>query len=397
MVVWGLPFFLVGVGLIVIGRKASKVTDATTTMEEASPLGSLLLGGAFFSIFLAAGLFVCWQGINALIAGNRAKTWPKTPCEIVRTGWNNDVRQVLYRYTVNGEAYHSDRVRPAGRMTFIGGSPHWEFGARTTCRVDPSDPRSAVLQTESRGWLAILIGVPFLAVGLFGAGAVIYKRQKARLKKAPQIVDALWLSSRAARGKAVGILAFFNLFWNGIVGVFVTLAANGGWGGGFLIWLFLTPFIFIGLVMAVTLFGHLLTMALPSARVMIEPMPPVAGAETVLSWEIAPSRLFHPREVTLRLQAEWRDSGHRDPSLRTQKPWCAVLWSGTVPRGSLASGTEKIRLPDPRKELSALAPGALRWSLVLHATIPGWVDLNEEWPVEFEVPKAEPPVSPVAD
>ena len=74
MVVWGLPFFLVGVGLIVISRKASKVTAATTSMEDASPLGSLLLGGAFVSLFLAAGLFFCWQGTSALINEARAKT-----------------------------------------------------------------------------------------------------------------------------------------------------------------------------------------------------------------------------------------------------------------------------------------------------------------------------------
>ena len=44
-----------------------------------------------------------------------------------------------------------------------------------------------------------------------------------------------------------------------------------------------------------------------------------------------------------------------------------------------------------------MVPGKLRWSLVLHATIPGWVDLEAEWPVDFEVPEAAPPEASAGD
>ena len=320
MVAFSLCFFLVGVGVIIVSRKASRVTDATGGIEEASPRSSLLLSGAFASIFLAGGLFICWQGISACIGESRAKTWPESPCEIIRSGWNNEAKRVLYRYNVNGGEILCDRVRPGGGMTFDSDAPRWKPGAHTTCRVDPADPRSAVLLIEAKGWQAILFSVPFLAVGLFGGGVVIYGQRKARRKVSGRGTASPWLRSGPSRWKAAGIFVFINLFWNGIVSVFVTSVTMGAFGGGVFIWLFLTPFIIIGLVLAILLPGSLLSLALPSARVMIEPMPPVAGTEAELSWEIAPSRLFPPREVTLRLRAEWKESDHRDPSRPHRKP-----------------------------------------------------------------------------
>jgi len=387
--IWGLMFFCVGLGIILMDRRGA-TASTRATMHQAAPRASLFLGGAFVSIFLAGGVFVCWQGISASLAERRVAEWSEVPCEIVGFHAGSEDRHVLYRYEVDGAVYFNDRLRPGGiRHSSDGGA--FQKGQRTTCRVNPADPLEAALLAESKAWQPILFSVPFLAVGIFGWGALIYSHRKQRRRAAGRLVEKPWLSSGEARWKWIAVLLFINLFWNGIVSVFVTAASTGEMEpGGWFIWLFLSPFIVIGLVMMAMLLAKLLSLALPAARVMVRPLPLRAGEDAELSWEIAPSRLFTPHEVGLTVKAEWKDNDHTHAALPRKKPWSAVLYSGPD-----TAGTQTVRIPNPRSEMPLEAFERLKWQLHFRAKVPYWFDLHDAWPLELEVPEADvaPPYS----
>lgn len=136
--------------------------------------------GLIILLFLGMSAWLTWGFIVPLINSIRASTWPKVPCtidsgtlakeevhgEVALTLYQPDV---LYHYTVNGKSYRSNCY-----SYLDGGTPFraWkqadadEFAEHTQaiCRVDPDNPRHAVLKIGPG---------PSVLVALFPLGMVV--------------------------------------------------------------------------------------------------------------------------------------------------------------------------------------------------------------------------------
>jgi hypothetical protein len=392
LVIWGLLFSLVGVGLIIVSAKQLRTGQAwsrnASSAEVGEGFGGFLMAGSFVTLFLLAGLFVLWQGISGILTEIRAKSWVETPCEILRSGWRSKSASVLYRYTFEGTTYLSDRVSAAKGMSSGKQSRSLRQGNAAVCWVNPEHPRIACLQLKARPWMLILFSIPFTTVGVFGWGFILRhkrKRSVAARTPPPDPAGAVVLRSGLRRLGSLGGAVFVSLFWNGIVSVFLVAAAAGEFPGGWSIWVFLTPFVLVGLLfLAMTLYLAMKCL-LPPARVMLSPRILRPGGKLELSWEISPHRLFRPEQVKIRLKGS-RPSQEDAPRFRRgSEAWAADLVSASIPLGAFAGGTENFTVPDPRSSLSPDALAVLKWSLELSAVVPRWADISDSWPVEFAI------------
>ncbi len=136
--------------------------------------------GVILLLFLGMSAWLTWGFIVPLIDSLRASTWPKVPCTIDSSTLAKDEvhgevsltlyrPDVLYRYTINGKSYRSDCYSFTDCATPFQG---WkradadEFPERTQaiCRVDPNNPRHAVLK---------IVPGPTVLFALFPAGIIV--------------------------------------------------------------------------------------------------------------------------------------------------------------------------------------------------------------------------------
>lgn len=151
-------------------------------------------------------------------------------------------------------------------------------GTTVDCWVNPENPREAVLvrSLPSSAIIGVFFSLPFLTVGILGISWSLFgpawvgrirRGQVEILRQLRQTGRLAWpwreepeaaldsgefrlIFARNERAVAAGAVTALNLFWNGIVAVFVLVAiseATGGSGGmAVMLGLFLLPFIAIG-------------------------------------------------------------------------------------------------------------------------------------------------------
>lgn len=309
---------------------------------------------ALFTLpFLAAGCFCLWSlTLRPTLDCQRSRSWTAVDAVIgkawleVSSDSDSDSSRVAVEFHYR---YHG--VRHTGtRHSFVSGSTNVGVGGmeRTvrslspgktvTCWVNPDDPREAVIDRSwpAQALIGLFFATPFITVGVAGMGSLalpwlrrrLFAARKAQLLELvvdghlpgwvlrPFATDAdmdgndvaLVIAADDRLPQALGV-TMLNLFWNGIVAVFVCVdvisIAAGETGTGLFLSLFLIPFVAIG--------GGMFWLALklwrltrrPGWVAALQPVPDFQGGEVRFCWAwLDARRLLHAPEAEVRIVAQ---------------------------------------------------------------------------------------------
>ena len=298
------------------------------------------LGGTLFCLaFLAGGVIPLWQmalgpGWNSW----RSQTWSQTPAVI-------ESAEVAESHDSEGDTVYRIEVRYAYRFqetSFTGTRYHFGTGStnvgvdgmrrvvatltrqpQITCWVNLDAPAEAVLDRSLPPgfFTGILFSLPFLTVGIAGcvvmlAGPQLVRAHRRRRDAQLETLERLGVLTRPdGDGKvifsrdealAVALLATgINLFWNGIVGVFVSVVViewQGGTVVGFLM-LFLTPFVTIGAMMLSAGFQAWRAVGCRKLVAVVSPKPHLGGCVVNVTLVELPMESWRPATLAARLVA----------------------------------------------------------------------------------------------
>ncbi|MFD0893119.1 DUF3592 domain-containing protein [Luteolibacter ambystomatis] len=319
----GLLFATVGglfvlIGISIMRMAPGKSPEIFHTGEEApagSPKGRLL-GIAFCGVFATGGLaMIGGMIIPAVTKKTVSSGWVETPAEVV---WSRIVEHgsgedrstkpdIFYRYTFAGREYHSNRYDLGGG--FNGDSAKHDLvrshpvGTTLLCYVNPRKPWQAIVDRNLKGSVAMfLFPIPFTLVGVGGlVGMWWWPRYQRKLKlKADSTLS--WRGKPSEQGvvltggseRLVALLGigFATIFWNSIVGVFVSIAVSE-WQSGhpqMFLNLFLIPFVIVGLGLLLVCLNRLLQFRRPSYEVRLVPGALAPGDEGSITWRRSEGR-----------------------------------------------------------------------------------------------------------
>ena len=326
-------------------------------------LGGLFKSGALFLFslpFLAGGVASFWGMTGRSVRDwCRARNWEAADA-VVQKAWlevsddgDGDSYKVAaeFTYTYHGRQHrssshsfvHTSTNVGVGRMReTVDGLPK---GKAVTCWVNPANPDEAVMDRSmpASAIMGVFFSMPFLAVGAAGLciPALPWLRGRMRRLRLEQLTSLVrtgrlrrWVTgpferhrlsadekntalvfAADERGAGVLGLAFFNLFWNGIVAVFLCVVvisfASGELVLATALSLFLTPFIAIGGVA----FWHGIKqgrhLRRPRWVAALRPVPELEGGTVEFCWAWTDaSRLACAPSAGLRLVAvarHWDD------------------------------------------------------------------------------------------
>jgi hypothetical protein len=138
----------------------------------------LLLGGVFTTIGIVAGLVF---GKPILDNAKASEQWPQTQGEVLESELHESrgddgttyAAHVIYRYSLNGGEFESDRIWFGGDYSTSNRSEMFEIvkmysvGQAVVVYYSPDDPTEAVLMpgAYTSSYLLFAIGVVFMAIG----------------------------------------------------------------------------------------------------------------------------------------------------------------------------------------------------------------------------------------
>lgn len=221
----------------------------------------------------------------------QARDWQACPCHIdkaeVAEEWDSDGStyrvEIEYSYEVNGVTYHSDM-----KNLFAKGSSSGRSGKQRAvkrylsdpnriCYYNPKKPRQAVL---NRG-ITASIALGLIPLVLFCISVLLFAHDfgfRRRSKTTAATTGRIILQPKTSPGKGVTVLLCINLFWNGILTVFICDVITSFRDGKpeWVECIFLIPFeliglaLFVGLIYGVlTLFNPRLTLSLSRSTVAL--------------------------------------------------------------------------------------------------------------------------------
>lgn len=360
--------------------------------------------------FFAVGVFMLgWLG-TSLWEWSQIRGWAEVPATIlecdlkVSRGDDSDTYRVFatYRYEWLGETYTNDRVSIT-EVSDNFGSYHQDLfeeldrlrasnGTRP-CRVDPADPTQAILDPSLRIGLALVqlgFGVVFGGVGVavMAGGVIARARTKRRAQDQRKRPTEPWTWSpewqsgvipSRTRGALVFLVVFAGL-WNLISWPITILAFSDPETEG-VARLVVAIFPAVGLLLAYGA-GHTLLRNLRYRRVVFEIVPnpaplggPLGGYVTI------PHAMGFPEGVRLTLQCVRVIDGGEDRSERVE--WEEEL---RVPPELIESGGDETKIPVlfaiPFDGTPSDPEGSptIEWRLTVNGAVPG-VDLKETFVV----------------
>lgn len=326
-----LVFMAVGFGglwVIFLSRKTErgkKVPLSVSISKQASSgKGAGIFLILFFSIFLLAGLGITATMIPDMKRALESSSWQKAPAKVISSELRRDDSgddgptysiDILYEYTVQGRTlrsntYQAFNASSSGRAEKQAIVDAHKPGETVQCYINPEDPTYAVLVT-GLGWHGLFILFPLIFVGV-GLGGVYWGIRS--LSKKPDTTGAYRFHSSVGErnrtrtgvpeprpasgaielqpsstpvGRFVGML-FVALFWNGIVSIFAYNAVMSVIRGRpeYILCLFITPFVLIGLFLIWGAVHSFLAIFLPRPKLTISRLPIPLGQTAEIRWQI---------------------------------------------------------------------------------------------------------------
>jgi hypothetical protein len=422
-------------------------TPAASPLASAKSSRALGLGCAipFGLVFAVIGLVAFWAiTLGPLLRASASRSWVEAPCVILESaletsrGSDNDTYRVAirYRYVWQGETYEGERYDFTTGFTNVGVArmraavADHPPGRHTVCHVDPDDPASAVLSRELGGGLwfgaiALLFPLfgglfiffawrggraagaqasPLAPAGAAGAGGAAGLRSPRGASGAktfaadPAAQGEVALRPASGRVTTLFVTLGIALFWNGIVGVFVSQVVKDFGRGGIFPWflaLFLVPFVLVGLLLIGAVLQAVSRLFAPPVELRLEPARLRLGARVPFTWRLGGRGV---RKLTLRLVAREEASYRQGTRTSTDK--------SDFFRATLFESTDRLALSEGRGELvlpEAAAAPALQaannkivWELVVAGEIPWRADVDDRFVLPVRGPSAPAPVANVA-
>jgi hypothetical protein len=434
-----LPLVFVGIGGIGLVAMWSKGSEVKKVPKKSRPISSVAAGQAgskfgtgLFALFFVIGAIVLYFIIlRPLQKVFNARDWIPTPCTVVSSRIQNHSSDdgttyrvdILYRYEFDGQEYRSSRYH------FMGGSTsgykgkakivrHHPAGAQRTCYVNPRNPAEAVLE---RGltrdmWFGAIPAVFMLA----GAGGVV-GTQRARKSKArsrvsaaadPETVPIREIIGTVSSGTAAAMdtmpgprvlkrassrvagLVFVGIsaaIWNGLFWfVFappISLFRRGA--AGLFDWihfLFLLPFLAIGLVLIGIVIYQWMSLYNPKAELTITPGTPALGSRLEVQWRLT-GRTHVVRNLKIVLEAREEATYRRGTRTSIDTKTFFKLEAASVSNAAtMGEGRANVTLPADTMPTFKSENNRIIWSLRIAGKIPRWPDLKEEFIIDVSPP-----------
>lgn len=361
-------------------------------------------GGVFLipfgGVFFAAGCFMLWiMVLGPLLGVVKSAGWNEVPCTIaesrIKESSDSDGTQykpvVRYHYEVEGKSYKGERIdfgmqgSSNMRKTEEAVLRPYPVGKTVKCLVNPHNPSEAVL---SRSWghgLTKWIGIPFGGVfAAVGFGLMMWGVSSVLPKRKPKQNDFGKVVLKPGKQRLVGLggILFINVFWNGIVSVFLIVWLGGlieGTADGFMMkWglgLFLIPFVAIGAVMLWVLWKQIRQLFAPSVEVVLETLEWRSGDSQLVSWSMPVSE----KTVSLRVQFVCTEeaSYRRGTNTVTDREEVA---SYDLAAGQSGDGSCRFEVPRGLMPSWAGSNNAIIWGLKVVTEGPG-PDAEDEYPI----------------
>lgn len=404
-----------GIWFTWFAKEAEEKAKAASSEETTSSKIPLLLGVPFFGIFLVVGLVAFkYAFLDPFVASRAAPGWPQVPGEVVRSwvaehesdeGGTTYSVKILFRYTYEGRERHADTYAP-GTMSSSGRADkravvrQYPRGKQVTCYVNPDDPAEAYINPKGSG--AMYLGLFTLLFVLVGGGGIWWLVRDAMssapgpLGGAGELVHAAdWLpdyrkldgpTELAPLGarfwKLVGML-LVALFWNGIVGVFLSVAISG-WqrgSGEIFLTIFLIPFVLIGLVFIAGVVYFAMGLLNPAPRLLVADAAPHLGETFVVSWSVAgnASRIQ-------RLRIDLKGTEHATYVQGTTTTTDTEVFArysllDTTDPLEMAGGEGGVNLPREGMHSLKLPNNKITWSIHVRGTVGMWPDIDDDYEI----------------
>jgi len=134
----------------------------------------------FSAVFIGSGLKFVTSFVRQRKLGIESVSWTPTPATIVRvvvrTGKRSDVT-VVYRYSVNGVPYHSQRVAfgSVRKRDLMARASKYHPGDAISVFTNPQDPGAAVIETGPQPGNLIMptLGAALMIIGVL-IGAYVF-------------------------------------------------------------------------------------------------------------------------------------------------------------------------------------------------------------------------------
>ena len=184
------------------------------------------------------------------------------------------------------------------------------------------------------------------------------------------------------QAKLIGITVV-GIFWNSIVAVFVLDLFEQVGRGRFdwLLALFLSPFVLIGIGFICGIFYFLLSLANPRPVLKLKStrVKPGETFEVSWKWEGNSDRFEH-----LRVYLEGREEATyvRGTTTTTDKSvFTTIELTQTRGKSNIRQGNVRCTIPEGTMHTFLAANNKIVWNLVLHGEIPNWPDVKEEFEI----------------
>lgn len=377
-----------------------------------------LMGMIFFLV--GSGLFIGLSGLP-LLNWFSAQSWPQVPCTILSSsvgshssskGGSTYSVDIRYAYEYDGVPYESDRYN------FFGGSSsgydgkqavvdRYPAGETRQCYVNPETPGEAVLNRDFT--LTYLIG-GFGLIFVFVSLLMLFSRT-ATAERGINATPSLFRGENAPRnyrytlssgtsavpveapdtgtitlkggynsiGGFVGLL-IFAVIWNSIICFAVWDSAGFGEGAFELFsFLFMIPFVLIGLGVAGGAFYFFLTLFNPRPDLTMTPGYLPLGGAVVVRWSFR-GNASRIRKLTIFVQGQEAATYRRGTSTSTDRSvFEKIVAIETTDAAAIATGEATITMPEFTAPSFNGPNNKIQWQVKVHGEIHRWPDVNEEF------------------
>ena len=371
-------------------------------------------------IFLVVGgsLFVFLSG-RPLLNWAKAQTWQTVPCTIlssevaVNSSSDGDTYSVDIRYTY---AWEGQRYE-GGRYNFFSGSSsgterkqaavdRYPAGETRECYIDPGNPSISVLSRDFTaayligcfGLIFVFFGVlmffvrPGAAVPVSGVPSMIrgpnaprtysYTFSNASGALPADVADEGTVALKGGNNSLIGFfgLLIFAAIWNGVISFAVWDTVGLGEGSFELFsFLFMIPFVLIGLALIGGTFYFFLTLFNPRPDLKMTPGYLPLGGAVVVSWSFRgnPSRI---QKLTIFVQGQEAATYRRGTSTSTDRSvFEKIVAIETTEPADIAAGEATFTMPEFTAPSFNGPNNKITWQVKVHGEIHRWPDVNEEF------------------
>jgi len=247
--------------------------------------------------------------------------------------------------------------------------------------------------TATLDWKMLFL-LPFVAVGVFVAVLSFKPKMLLGLPSNASGLPVLEYESKSGNQqlkpastptKNLGLSLFFCIFWNGIVGAFVFFLVRD-WMAGHQQWLlllFLSPFVLIGLLILYGVFHSFLSLFNPRTSLSLSTNILKPGQTVTVRWSFQGNA---ERIESLKITLQGREEAvyTRGTSTYTDKNvFLTIPIIETKSKSTLKKGSASITIPETAMPSFEAQHNKIIWSIHVQGEIPKWPDIQDEFPISI--------------